>query len=112
MPRPLRAVPAAPRTDVTTPLVIGWLAFAAMVGGLAASAADHPGLKPYEAHCARCHGEAGRGGNGPRLVPYAFSYEQTVEQVRHPVCDMPAMPASQVSDEDIARIVAYLKTLE
>jgi mono/diheme cytochrome c family protein len=96
---------------VITGVVLGGVVLAGVCTLAASAAADHPGLKPYESHCARCHGEEGRGGNGPRLVPFIFSYEQALEQIRHPVCDMPAMPASQVSDEDVAKIVAYLKTI-
>ena len=62
-------------------------------------------------HCAGCHGEEGRGGNSPRLALLIFTYEQALEQIRHPVCDMPAKPASHVSDEGVATIVAYLKTI-
>ena len=91
-------------------VVSGVLVFAALVSLRAG--ADHPGLKSYETHCARCHGAEGRGGNGPRLVPFIFSYEQALEQIRHPVCDMPAMPATQLSDEDVAKIVAYLQSIE
>jgi len=76
------------------------------------SAAEEPGQRVYEEKCSQCHGAEGQGGKGPRLVPYEFTYEQALEQIRHPLCDMPPMPPSQVSDEEVAQIVAYLKTLK
>jgi mono/diheme cytochrome c family protein len=76
------------------------------------SAAEQPGQHLYEEKCGQCHGAEGRGGKGPRLVPFDWSYEQALNQVRHPLCDMPPMPASEVSDEEVAQIVAYLKTIK
>jgi mono/diheme cytochrome c family protein len=76
------------------------------------TAADEPGQRVYEAKCSECHGAEGRGGRAPRLVPFEWSYGQLLEQIRRPACDMPPMSESQVSDEEIAQIVAYLKTLK
>ena len=45
-------------------------------------------------------------------MPFEWSYEQALEQIRRPVCDMPPVPESAVSDADVAQIVAYLKTIE
>jgi len=75
-------------------------------------AADDPGQALYDGHCGQCHGAEGRGGKAPRLVPFAWSYEQALEQIRHPVCDMPPIAASDVSDAEVAQIVAYLKTIK
>jgi mono/diheme cytochrome c family protein len=76
------------------------------------SAAEEPGQRVYADKCSQCHGAEARGGKGPRLVPFEWSYEQVLDQVRHPLCDMPPMPASEVSDEEVAQIVAYLKTIK
>jgi mono/diheme cytochrome c family protein len=76
------------------------------------SAAEEPGQRVYDEKCGQCHGAEGRGGKGPRLVPFIWSYEQALEQIRHPLCDMPPIPESEVSDEQIAQIVAYLKTIK
>jgi mono/diheme cytochrome c family protein len=76
------------------------------------SAAEEPGQRVYEDKCSQCHGAEGRGGKAPRLVPFAWSYEQALDQVRHPLCDMPPMPPSEISDEEVAQIVAYLKTIK
>ena len=78
----------------------------------AGSAADDPGQRLYGDHCIQCHGAEGRGGKGPRLVPFRWSDEQALQLVRHPICDMPPIPESEVSDEQVAQIVAYLKTIK
>src|SRR6476661_8962304 len=76
------------------------------------SAAADPGQRVYEEKCSQCHGAEGRGGKGPRLVPFEWTYDQALQQIRHPLCDMPPMPASEVSDEEVAQIVAYLKAIK
>ena len=76
------------------------------------SAATGAGQPVYEKECSKCHGVEGRGAKGPRLVPFYWSDEQALELVRQPVCDMPPMPASEVSDAEVAQIVAYLKTIK
>lgn len=74
--------------------------------------ADEPGQAIYEAKCSRCHGAEGRGGNAPRLVPFEWTDERALELIRRPECDMPPIPASELSDADVAKIIAYLKTLK
>src|SRR6476469_526554 len=93
--------------------------FGALVVAMAISvltvgrAADDPGEHLYDAHCARCHGDEGRGTrSAPSLVPFHWSYDEALELVRHPICDMPPIPASAVSDAQVAQIVAYLKTIK
>ena len=76
------------------------------------SAADEPGQRLYEAKCGMCHGPEGRGGVAPRLVPFEWSDERALDLVRHPECDMPPMDESEVSDAEVAQIVAYLKTIK
>lgn len=80
--------------------------------GTVGSAATEAGQPVYEKKCSRCHGAEGRGAKGPRLVPFYWSDEQALELVRQPVCDMPPMPASEVSDAEVAQIVAYLRTIK
>jgi mono/diheme cytochrome c family protein len=75
-------------------------------------AADEPGHAIFDSKCSHCHGAEGRGAKAPRLVPFIWNYEQTLEQVRRPTCDMPPMPPSEVSDDEIAQVVAYLKTIQ
>ena len=76
------------------------------------SAADEAGRRVYEGKCGRCHGAEGRGKMAPHLVPFLWSVERALKLVREPECDMPPMDASEVSDEEVAQIVAYLKTIK
>ena len=77
-------------------------------------AADDSGERLYDTHCSKCHGPEGRGrGNvAPSLIPFDWSYEEALELIRHPVCDMPPVPESVVSDAQVAQIVAYLKRIK
>ena len=93
-------------------VLAGGLLLVGMVWALpGANAAADPGQTRYEEHCGQCHGAEGRGGKGPRLVPFDWSYEQALAQIRRPQCDMPPIPESDVSDAGVAQIVAYLKTI-
>jgi mono/diheme cytochrome c family protein len=76
------------------------------------AAADDPGRQAYDGYCKRCHGPEGRGGEGPRLVPFRWTYEQTLNRVRYPECEMPAFSSSELSDADVRQIVAYLKSIK
>jgi mono/diheme cytochrome c family protein len=77
------------------------------------SAADEAGQRLYDGNCRRCHGPEGRGTKqAPSLIPFDWSYQEALELIRHPVCDMPPVPASAVSDAQVAQIVAYLKTIK
>ena len=78
------------------------------VGG----AGDEAGQRVFDAKCSRCHGAEGRGGIAPSLVPFLWSDERALKLVREPECDMPPMSAAEVSDEEVAQIVAYLRTLK
>ena len=100
------------RRAVSGGLVLVGVVCALTAGKAADSAPDETGQGLYDGHCGQCHGAEGRGGKGPRLVPFDWSYEQTLNQIRHPVCDMPAIPESEVSDAEVAEIVAYLKTIK
>ena len=66
----------------------------------------------YTAKCSGCHGPAGRGGSAPSLVPFLWSDAQALRLVRDPECDMPAIPASELSDEAVIEIFKYLKTIK
>jgi cytochrome c553 len=77
-------------------------------------AAEDPGQRVYEGQCSRCHGPEGRGLGtlGPNLIPFSWSYDEALEQIRRPLCDMPPFPESDLSDAQVAQIVAYLKTMK
>ena len=94
--------------------VLGGLTLAMALSTWAAGrAADDPGERLYEGHCRKCHGAEGRGAQAaPSLVPFNWSYDEALDLIRHPICDMPPIPASALSDAEIAQIVAYLKTLK
>ena len=64
----------------------------------------------YAANCQRCHGPNGAGGKAPDLVPFRWSYEETLHLVRHPECEMQEFSESELSDKDVQEIVDFLKT--
>ena len=66
----------------------------------------------YAEKCASCHGPSGRGGTAPSLVPFQWSDAQGLKLVREPECDMPAIPASELSDEAVIAIFDFLKTIK
>jgi mono/diheme cytochrome c family protein len=74
--------------------------------------AQEPGRKAYDDNCRSCHGDAGRGGEAPRLVPLKWTYEEVLKRVRNPECDMPAFTTLELSDADVRQIVAYLKSIK
>ncbi len=65
--------------------------------------------------CFTCHGRVGEGGayNGPAplLAHTALPLEGFKAQIRNPVTDMPAYPDGVLSDQDIADIYAFVKSL-
>jgi mono/diheme cytochrome c family protein len=76
------------------------------------AAENSPGERLYTAKCKRCHGPEGGGGQGPALVPFKWTYEKALDLIRHPLCEMPAFSESDLSDEEVADIVAYLKSIK
>jgi mono/diheme cytochrome c family protein len=93
--------------------VFGCLVFSmAVCAWTAGRAAEDPGEGLYDGHCRQCHGPEGRGAKAPSLIPFDWSYKEALELIRHPVCDMPPVPESAVSDAQVAQIVAYLKTIK
>jgi mono/diheme cytochrome c family protein len=76
-------------------------------------AADSGGERLYDAHCRKCHGAEGRGTTrAPSLVPFDWTEKEALDLVRRPVCDMPPIPASVLSNAQVAQIVSYLKTIK
>lgn len=64
--------------------------------------------------CNACHGDKGEGGkllDAPKLAGTALSYEEVLKQVRTPRDKMPPLTASQISDEEVRHVLAWLKTL-
>jgi mono/diheme cytochrome c family protein len=75
-------------------------------------AAEEPGERVYDGNCRRCHGPEGRGAQGPNLIPFTWSDEKALDLIRRPLCEMPPFPESELSDAEVAQIVAYLKTIK
>jgi hydroxylamine dehydrogenase len=61
--------------------------------------------------CIGCHGVGAHRGAGPDLANTPLMLDQFRQQVRQPRAQMPPFPASVVTDADLQRIHAYLKTL-
>jgi len=61
--------------------------------------------------CRQCHGAKGEGGFGPDLAGRRLSGAQFKQAVRKPWGIMPAFTEQQISDRDIAHLVAYFESL-
>jgi mono/diheme cytochrome c family protein len=65
--------------------------------------------------CFTCHGRSGQGGalNGPApiLARTAMPWEGFVDQLRHPINEMPAYAETVMSEKQIADIYAFLQSL-
>lgn len=63
--------------------------------------------------CSQCHGYVGQGGAaGLRLAGKPLSIEYFAHQLRHPVEEMPPYTRKVLSDDDVANILFYVKTLK
>ena len=92
---------------------VGGLVFVAVVSIWTVGRAADAGERLYDQHCRTCHGTEGRGTTqAPPLVPFDWSDAEALELVRRPVCDMPPIPESKLSDAQVAQIVAYLKAIK
>jgi mono/diheme cytochrome c family protein len=72
------------------------------------------GKKLYrETGCYQCHGLAGQGAvmTGPRVSRTEFAFDGFLNQLRHPVNQMPPYEAAVLSDRDAADIYAYLRQM-
>jgi cytochrome c553 len=64
-----------------------------------------------EKQCGACHGPTGAGGMGGALVNYAPSFDQFLSKTRNATLPMPALTASDLSDEDAYSIYLWLHLL-
>ena len=71
------------------------------------------GKKHYlRAGCWECHGYAGQGGrDGARIADTALSTAQLTRYVRRPTGAMPAYIDKVMTDQELADIWAYLKSM-
>jgi mono/diheme cytochrome c family protein len=65
--------------------------------------------------CGYCHGTVGQGGGGRtgglRLAQMGIALPAFLNQLRHPVNEMPPYVESVVSDQDAANIHAFIASL-
>ena len=89
------------------------LLFANEPGGGGGAAKSGPGYDVYLANCARCHGQDGQGGVGPKLagvVTGAFpDAQQEIAVVRDGLAGMPSFK-NDLSAAQIQDVVAYTRS--
>jgi len=75
-----------------------------------------PGYKAYMKYqCYTCHGTVGQGGDrgtGPKLAPNPFPWAGFEHQVRTPRQDMPAYRKQHLSDQELADLYAYVRSIK
>jgi hypothetical protein len=68
--------------------------------------------KALAAHCATCHGPAGHGGNGYPDIHLMITFDSFSAIVRQGMSGslgiMPAFPVTQLGDDDLKRIYAFV----
>ena len=75
------------------------------------------GQRLYQAHCGRCHGVLGMGGEGPGLavsrLPRAPDHAAVVDIIRSgiPGTGMPGLRATVLPDEEVALVAAHVISL-
>jgi alcohol dehydrogenase (cytochrome c) len=69
------------------------------------------GKAAYDNKCAGCHGARGEGKIGPPLVPLRHDATALLGIVRQGGSDMPGIPDREITDEAVAAIGIYLRTL-
>jgi len=73
----------------------------------------HAAFLKYQ--CYTCHGTLGQGGErgtGPKLAPNPFPWAGFEFQVRTPRQDMPAYRKQHLSDQELADIYAYVRSVK
>ena len=96
-------------------------AFAVRAGGTPTAATDLPGSGATRADelpaaafarvCEPCHGPEARGGVAPALVPMTRGVGQVLSIVREGIGQMPPVSSGELSDDQVQRIVEYLRSL-
>jgi mono/diheme cytochrome c family protein len=70
-----------------------------------------PGKVPSERVCAACHGEDAKGEQGPSLLPMTMDYDELLAKVRQGGGEMPAVPKTKLTDDEVKQVLEYLKSL-
>jgi ubiquinol-cytochrome c reductase cytochrome c subunit len=120
--RPLRIFRFVIPVGAGFALLAGSLSGAQAPAATAAPAQATAPLKPgdaangkalYNAHrCWACHGSLGRaGGAAPAITPSTRSDEDLIRYLRKPAGNMPPYTSKVVSEQDLADIAAYLRTI-
>jgi mono/diheme cytochrome c family protein len=73
--------------------------------------AEIQGKLAFDRVCQTCHGSGARGGAGPGLAPFSREYDELLGIVREGAGEMPPISARELSDEGVAQVLAYLKSL-
>lgn len=96
-------------------LILVFLVFALAPAGVAAQTGDPKAGKTLwegpATQCRNCHGTNGEGAFGPDLAGRKLTVAQFRRAVRQPWGIMPAYIDSQISDSEMADLVAYFDTL-
>ena len=67
------------------------------------------GVAVYQTHCQVCHGVGGVGGSGPDVRSNTSNEIQSA--VRNGIGVMPVFTDSQISDQQLADLIAYIDSL-
>jgi len=108
---PIPTVTAIPPTATTVPPT-ETPASAPATGNGSAQGDVQAGAQVYASTCAACHGQKGEGAIGPKLQNLSLSPDEIATIIKGGKQGT-AMPAfgSQLSDQDIQNLVAFLKSL-
>ncbi len=83
-------------------------------GGGAAAPDIENGRKVFafgNTSCSNCHGNGAIGGFGPDLAGHGIPLARAAQAIRRPIWRMPAFDNTQVTDKEIADMVAYWNSL-
>ena len=80
-----------------------------LVIGVGPAWAQHPGEAAYGKVCVTCHGPEGRGGLAPALTPMTYDTDYVLAIVREGYGQMPPISARELSDDEVAQLVEYLR---
>jgi mono/diheme cytochrome c family protein len=94
-------------------LMLGLVSVIALMPATAASRQSEPtpGKVPFARVCAACHGEKAEGNQGPRLAGITLEYDEFLAKVRHSDGEMPSIPKTEITDDEVKQVFDYLKSL-